>query len=56
MITHGTSVTARFSTTTGRCLAVIRMAESDIREVASTTSSTVDTARSSASRSSAPDS
>ena len=52
----GTSATARFSTIIGRCLAVIRIAESDIRLLASTIPSTVGMARSSASRSRTSDS
>lgn len=47
---------ARLRTTTGRCLANIRMAESDIRLLASTMPSTVDIVRSMAARSTWSDS
>jgi hypothetical protein len=56
LATHGTSVTSRFTTMTGRCLAVIRIAESDILVLASTIPSTVGMARSRASRSRRTDS
>ncbi len=49
-------MTTRLSTTTGRRSAIMRIARSDIREVASTMPSTVAVARSRVSRSRAPDS
>ncbi len=44
----------RFSSTSGFCLAIMRMAESLIRELASTTPSTRSSVRSTTSRSTAP--
>ena len=54
--TLGTSTTARLRTTTGFCLAIIRMLESDIREPPRTTPSTTGSTRSSDERSSRSDS
>ena len=54
--TLGTSSRARFNTTVGRCLAIVRSAESDILEPLITHPSTTGMRRSSAARSLAPDS
>jgi hypothetical protein len=54
--TQGTSTTARLRTTTGFCFAIMRIAESDIREPPRTTPSTTGSTRSSADRSSRSDS
>ena len=54
--TLGMPVSTRLSTTVGRCWAITRIAESDIRDVPSTTPSTSGSARSSALRSTAADS
>jgi hypothetical protein len=48
------SVICRLSSTTGFCLAIIRIAESLIRELASTTPSTRSSVRSMTSRSTTP--
>ena len=53
---HDVSVICRFSSTSGFCLAIMRIAESLIRELASTTPSTRSSVRSTASRSTGPDS
>ena len=52
--TQDVSVICRFSSTSGFCLAIMRIAESLIRELASTTPSTRSSVRSTTSRSTGP--